>query len=57
MYLTPSFHHFSLCSGLNVFGHVDSVLDSVMEFGRFTSFDFVRHWTMHGGFFEALYVC
>lgn len=27
MYLTFSLHCFSLCSGLNVFGHVDSVLD------------------------------
>lgn len=32
MYLTFFLHRFSLCSGLNVFGHVDSVLDSVAFF-------------------------
>lgn len=56
MYRTFSLHRFSLCSGLNVVGHVDSVLDSVMEllssvlvfcwiFVRLYMGGFLRHFT------------
>lgn len=57
MYRTFSSHRFFLCSGLNVVGHVDSVLDSVVELRAlsFISFGFVGH--LSGGVFEALYVC